>query len=97
MLSGMAFITGPWISVMIVYNKYFDMQKQEASGSAQTLLKSKLASATSNLTFSDAVTPLIAMESIIIFILITNCYNILREVFRSGILSWHRDNFGAQA
>jgi len=95
MLSGIVFIAGPWISIFIAYQTFFETKKQESQDKGFLHLNSKLGlTSTNNLTFADAVTPLIVMQSVIILILMTNCYNILREVFRHGILSWHRDNFG---
>ena len=96
MLSGILFITGPWISIIIVYDKYFDLHDLLGHSKEGSTPQHHNSSKSNNLTFSDAVIPLIVMQSTIIFIVATNCYNLLKEVFRYGILSWHRDNFGAE-
>ena len=96
MLSGILFITGPWVSIIIVYDKYFDLHDLLGHSKEGNIPQHPNSSKSNNLTFSDAVIPLIVMQSTIIFIVATNCYNLLKEVFRYGILSWHRDNFGAE-
>jgi hypothetical protein len=96
MFSGILFITGPWISIIIVYDKYFDLHKLSGHSKDGQISPHPISTQSNNLTFSDAIIPLIVMQSSIILIVLLNCYNLLKEVFRYGILSWHRDNFGSE-
>lgn len=44
--------------------------------------------------YSQAISPLIFMQSAITFVLLASFVGIVREILQSGVLVWHRDNLG---
>lgn len=87
MSMGILAAVAPMMSAVIIYRKFQSISIYDVEGFPKE-------DDDYSWDYSQAINPLIFLFSIITMILLASLYGILREIFESGVLVWHRDNLG---